>query len=109
MVDKQRPRYIPAVINITAIATTIIIPPAAGKRILVMQLWLYNAAAQQLILQSSGKLLSGPLTAFPATSAISLPYTGAAHFDLQPGDNFEIVTAAATQVSGFVNYRIEVD
>lgn len=98
--------FIPAVINIIAAGTVPVIR-AQGKRITIWQLWLYNTGAQNIQFLASGKPLVGPLTGFPATAAISLPFTGAPHFSLSPGDDFQILTSAATQLSGFINYLIE--
>ena len=99
--------FIPAVISVAAIGDTVIIPSVPGKRIQVWQMFVYNVAAQNLEFRHSWDSLTGPLNAFPATSGVSLPYTGAPHFYLQSGQPLILRTSAATQVSGFVNYLLK--
>lgn len=99
--------FLRVTINRAAISTDPLIPSVPGKRIEVWQIFLYNVAAQTLELRSDRESLTGPLTAFPATSGFSLPYTGAPHFLLRSGEPLILSTSAATQVSGFVNYLLK--
>ena len=98
--------FIPAVVDLAAVGPTKVVN-ASGKAISIWQLWIYNVAAQSIQFFASGRPLTGPLTGFPANSAISLPFTGAPHFELSTGEDFEIVTGAGTQLSGFINYKVE--
>jgi len=98
--------FIHVEINVAAAATTPLISSIPGRRIEVWQVFLYNVAAQNLELRAQNRSLTGPLNAFPATSGVSLPYTGAPHFRLQSGEALLLITSAATQVSGFINYLI---
>ena len=100
-------RFLPVVVNIAAINANLKVVFAGGKRITIWQIWLYNQVAQNIQFFANGRALVGPLGAFPNTSAISLPFTGAPHFELRDGEDFEIGTSAATQLSGFINYLVE--
>ncbi len=95
-----------ALISTAVAGDNVIVPSVPGKRIEIWQVFIYNVAAQALELRTALESLTGPLTAFPATSGLSLPFTGAPHFLLQPGAPFILRLGAATQVSGFVNYLL---
>ena len=93
------------VIDFNLAGTQIIIPGVFGQRIEIYQLFLWNQGMQDLTFMNGLNKLTGTLVAFAAASGIFLPYVGEAHFFLDDGAQFAIISTVATQVSGFVLYR----
>jgi hypothetical protein len=93
-------------LSIASIGTHTLVAGASGKRIAVYELMLYNVASQDLELKDGSNSLTGPLTSFPATSGMLLHNCGEPHFILSPGEDLNLTTSAADQVSGFLLYRM---
>jgi hypothetical protein len=86
----------------------VILPGFGSMRIKIVELSLYNSTANDIeIWDGAAKKLHGTLTGFPAGAGFFLPGGSRPHFELTPGNSFVIKLANATQVSGFVRYRME--
>jgi len=97
-------------INQATIGKSELIPGIGGYRLAVYEVFLYNVTSQNIeITDGESKSLTGPLNAFPDASAIFIPYTGAPHWKTQPGNPLCLIQSASTQVSGWINYRVERD
>ena len=100
-------------INTNTAGDSIIIPALAGvKQIFEIVLW--NVGAQTLIIQQGGtgtaqRIQLLKLTNFPALTGYTLGFNGnfdMPHWEIDNGQSLTIVLAAATQVDGFVRYRV---
>lgn len=94
-------------ISVAAAGTTSLIAGVAGLRIKVFELLLWNVTSQNLELLNGSRTLTGVLQQFPNQSGIYLPNLGEPHFELDDGASFNLATSAATQVSGYVLFRME--
>ncbi len=95
-------------INVAAAGDNTIISGSPGTIIEIYELMLWNVTSQTLILKDSGDTdpLQGPLTSFPAITGYYLPDQGEPHFELKDGGSFLLNLGAATQVTGYVRYRL---
>ncbi len=100
-------------ISAAAAGDNIIIPALAGVK-LIYELVLWNVAAQTLILQQ-GITAAMPiqllkLTSFPALTGFTLGFNGSfemPHWEIDNNQPLVLVNASATQVDGFVRYRVQ--
>jgi hypothetical protein len=87
-----------------------IIIPAPGGRILIHAIQLWNVAAQTLIL-SNGPTAAGSrlmrLTNFTATGGYILGLSKMTWFEVDAGRDFILNLSSATQVDGFIRYRVK--
>jgi hypothetical protein len=96
-------------IEIAAAGKTVVIAGFGSVRIRIYELSLYNAGVNSITLwDGATKKLHGTLTDLPPGAGFFLPPSEKPHFQpLSPGNSFIIETTEATQVSGFVRYRME--
>lgn len=89
---------------------------AAGDNILIeaqpgtvelLQLILWNAAAQDLVFLNGPTLLQA-IPAFPGPSGYELPFAPGLtpYFKISQGNPFILNLSAGTRVDGFLNYRV---
>lgn len=105
--ELERPRFLRKRINISTVGRHDLIPGQSGERITIWQMFLWNVAEQDLEFYAGPEeSLSGPFDSFPEKSGFLLPYTGAPHWDLEHGHPLQVTTTGATQLSGWILYRI---
>lgn len=99
-------------INVNTIGQNIIIPPISGTKE-IFELFMWNVGAQTLIWQQGtvgGFVLPLlQLTDYPALTQLSLPFNGSfeqPHWLLDNNAPLVLVTAAATQIDGYIRYRV---
>ena len=96
------------VIDIAALGDNIVIPGSGSFRIRIYELSVYNVAQKTVTFwDGTTRKLHGPLPDFPAGSGYYLGDTDRPHFELTAGNSFIINLSVATQLSGFVRYRME--
>lgn len=95
-------------INVSAAGDNTIIAGSPGNVIEIYELMLWNVALKTITLEDSADTnpLQGPLTSFPANTGYYLPDQGEPHFELKDGGSFVLDLGAATQVTGFVRYKM---
>lgn len=99
-------------IQINVSGNGIIIPATAGVKS-VLEIFIWNVAAQNIVLSQGGgangiTLLDLPQ--FPALTGLSLGFNGnfdMSHFDIDNGQSLAIAVSGGTQVTGFVRYRVK--
>lgn len=97
-------------INVSGNGT--IIPAIAGVK-MVLEIFLWNVAAQNIVLSQGGgangiTLLNLPQ--FPALTGLNLGFNGnfdMSHFDIDNGQSLDISLSGGTQVTGFARYRVK--
>jgi hypothetical protein len=95
-----------AVVNVVTAVTTEIVPaPGAGARIRVLGFFMVAAAAQ------TWKLQTATTDIFPAAvAAAGVPQSfgpiADGILDCAPNEALQIVTSAAVQLSGWINYAV---
>lgn len=102
----SEPDLIHVRISLAAIGSHTLVQGVLGSRIAVYEFLLWNVAEQDLELLNGSDSLTGPLETFPAQSGMYLPNVGEPHFDLDTGNSLIFSLSAATQVSGFLLYRM---
>jgi hypothetical protein len=99
-------------INCSSIGDNIIIPATAGVKA-VLEMFVWNVGAQNLLFSQGGGANGIPLLAlpsFPALTGLSLGFNGnfdMSHFDIDNNQSLILNLSAATQVTGFVRYRVK--
>lgn len=99
-------------INTAAAGDSIVIPALAGIK-QVYEFFLWNVAAQTIIVQQGGtgtsqRIQLMRLTGFPALTGFTLGFNGnfeQPHWEIDNGQSLVIV-GAGTQIDGFVRYRV---
>lgn len=94
------------VINVAAAATTpLVAAPGAGKWIRVLGYVLYAGGTVNATLKSAGNALTGP---FPLKDQgrVQAPETPDGWFDCNQNEALNLVTDAASQVSGHLKYQV---
>lgn len=101
-------------INATAVGDNIIIPALAGAK-KIMELFMWNVGAQNIIWQQ-GQTASGNsiiLTQLPGFSAVSGFVLGMSarwdlpHWEIDNNQPLVLNLSAGTQVTGFIRYHVE--
>lgn len=100
-------------INSSSSGDAIIIPALAGIK-QVFELVLWNVTTQTLVFQQGGTGTSQriqllKLTSFPGATGFTLGFNGnfdQPHWEIDNGQSLVIVLEHATQVDGFVRYRV---
>lgn len=98
-------------INANAAGDYQLISTLIGEK-LIYEIFLWNVTAQNLALYqgpSAGGILLLALPSFPSASGLTLGFNGnfeMPHFEIDAGQAFVLNLQNATQVTGFVNYRI---
>lgn len=108
---QRRKALLSVPINATAAGDYPIISTLIGTK-LIYEVVLWNVTAQNLALyqgpSASGILLLS-LPSFPTTTGFTLGFNGnfeQAHFEIDAGQPFTLTLQNATQVTGFVRYRV---
>jgi hypothetical protein len=108
---QRRSSLLSVPINATAAGDYPLISTLIGRK-LIYELVLWNVAAQNLALYqgpSATGILLLQLPSFPATTGLTLGFNGnweQTHFDIDAGQPFILNLQNATQVTGFLRYRI---
>jgi hypothetical protein len=98
---------IPVPFDVTAAGDNVIIGGNSAGRIAIYQLDMWNVAQQTITFFDGPQQLRGPFTDYPPVSGYGLPNVGKPHFKCQPGRPFILRLSGGTQVTGFINYRME--
>ncbi|GEM_PF-2509438 len=93
--------------DIAAAGDNAVVAGNAAGRISIYEFDLWNVAQQDITLKNGAQPLRGTLANFPAQTGYTLAYQGAYHFQLSPGQSFNINLGNGTRVTGFVRYRME--
>lgn len=98
-------------IDVSTAGDTPLISTLIGRK-LIYEIFLWNVAAQNLALyqgNSASGILLTKMPAFPATSGLLLGFNGnfeMPHFEIDSGQPLVLNLQNATQVTGFLKYRV---
>lgn len=93
--------------SVTALGDNTILAGSPGARITIYELDIWNVAQQTITLMDGPDRLRGPLTNFPAQMGRTWDDNGKPHFQLTAGRSFILNLSGATEVSGYVRYKME--
>jgi hypothetical protein len=100
-------------INATAAGDNIVIPPLAGAK-RIMELFMWNVAAQDIIWQQgttgNNNIVLSELPSFPATSGFVLgmvPRWDLPHWEIDNNQPLVLNLSVGTQVTGFIRYSVD--
>jgi len=94
-----------AAINVAAAATTIVIAAVAGKEYRISRLFIAVAAAQNVTLVDGATNITG---AMPLTAAYPIDFNKEtlSPIVITRGNAFSVITSAAVQTGGWVDYDV---
>jgi hypothetical protein len=101
-------------INATVAGDNIIIPALAGNKD-ILELFMWNVTAQDLVWQqgetaSGNNIILAQLPSFPATSGFVLGMSAQwdmPHWEIDNNQPLVLNLSAGTQVTGFIRYRVQ--
>jgi hypothetical protein len=95
-------------INASASGDNILIPPPS-RDLEILSLFLWNGIGIQTLILRDGRTPVYQQTNVPIGGGLLLGYAGAyqPHFVVSAGNSFVLNLSAATQVDGFINYRLQ--
>jgi hypothetical protein len=108
---QRRKSLLSVPINTSAAGDNQLISTLIGTK-LIYEIVLWNVTAQNLALYqgpSATGILLLSLPSFPATTGLTLGFNGnfeQPHFEIDPGQAFVLNLQNATQVTGFIRYRV---
>lgn len=97
-------------INTAAAGDLAVVAARAGLRVCIYELFLWSPVGKTITLESGPAPAAGELDVpllVPANLGFIMDNQGVPRFCTEPGDSFNINLSAATQLSGWANFRYE--